>query len=706
MSFLKNLFSKKNIFALVVIVILLFQIVKLSSIGSKMDYLEERDSSLITEIGQMKDAYTSLGDDLNEVRKFLLLPTKDYLSLSDVPDTGEATNGDKNTNSVELALFKYIDYLAEQDKKVKDYQESKAYLDHLKNSELFKQFLSDNGLKIGTYDSDENSTTLRIDLASTGLNLVFFTVDLEESDLVIRNIIDSLTFTPDSKEDFENQVRDYISRHKDKILTKITELATIYQQIETTIASQEIQDVLNRKGMSFGEKYEKDLTVYYPINNSSSELIGEIVLDLSTQDIHLVDKDFDSEGVELQVSDISKSLTPFLEDLDASTIIETKVREAKDSLESSFKDSGFKLMLKENGLSVDTQASEDEDRYWYKIYDSEGNHISSIVIEKATAVINIVDLEGTNSENLLFFDPVSAQKKTLEIPGDVPEYDDSLSHEEGTYNILIAGKHGNLVDTMIFAHVDEKLREVRMISIPRDLHYNGRKINALPYFYGMPELKKVLSELSGYELDKYVLIDMYAFIDVIDLIGGIDVHLDQPVIDPTYRTVDNGIVGTLHYEPGDYHLGGKEALRLARSRHTSSDFARAERQQLILQSIQEKAKSFGFGDADTFYEIAKSVLNQTETDVTLDEAVALYFRYQNFEIVSNNVMSSGNVLYVPPYTPIEQCRASIAEAEANGAPIPSCMDDNHAYTLLPRDNNWNLIKWYFKENFESDLSRV
>ena len=104
------------------------------------------------------------------------------------------------------------------------------------------------------------------------------------------------------------------------------------------------------------------------------------------------------------------------------------------------------------------------------------------------------------------------------------------------------------------------------------------------------ELKKVLSDMTGYKLDKYILIDMYAFIDVIDLIGGIDVHLDKAVIDPTYRTVDDGVVGTLHYEPGDYHLGGVEALRLARSRHTSSDFARAERQQLIIESIQNKAQ--------------------------------------------------------------------------------------------------------------------
>jgi len=147
-------------------------------------------------------------------------------------------------------------------------------------------------------------------------------------------------------------------------------------------------------------------------------------------------------------------------------------------------------------------------------------------------------------------------------------------------------------------------------------------------------------------------------------------------------------------------LGGKEALRLARTRHTSSDFARAERQQMILESLQSKARNFGFGDADTIYEIAKVVLSKTETDIGVDEAIAFYFRYQNYEIESNAVMSSGNVLYVPPYITKENCAEMIAVAQAAGEARPGCENENQAYTLLPKNDNWNLVKWFFKENFE------
>lgn len=217
--------------------------------------------------------------------------------------------------------------------------------------------------------------------------------------------------------------------------------------------------------------------------------------------------------------------------------------------------------------------------------------------------------------------------------------------------------------------------------------------------YGLPEFKKIIGEISGYKVDKYIVIEMFAFIEVIDLVGGIDIHLDKALVDPTYRTVDNGVEGTLHYEPGDYHLGGKESLRIARSRHTSSDFDRASRQQLILKAIQEKARNLGVGDIGTVYEIIKTVLARTETDISFEEAVAYFFRYQNYEIVSNAVISSGNILYVPPYIKMESCQAMIDRAIANSEPTPACVAQNHAYTLLPKDDNWDVIKWFFRQQF-------
>ncbi len=274
-------------------------------------------------------------------------------------------------------------------------------------------------------------------------------------------------------------------------------------------------------------------------------------------------------------------------------------------------------------------------------------------------------------------------------------------------NVLVAGKNGSLTDTMIFANINPQTRMITMVSIPRDLYYNGRKINSVYALYGMEELKRALSFVTGFQIDKYILIDMYAFIDVIDLIGGIDVTLDQPVIDPTYKTFDGGKWGTLYYRAGDHHLSGKQALRLARTRHTSSDFARAERQQMILQALQNKARSFGFGDASSLTRIAEQVLAKVETDVSLADGISYYFRYQNFEVSRGHVLSSGNVLQSKFTGDLKRqemkCegKAKKPAAEGESQEKDPCDDiDRGQYILEPRGGNWDSIRWYFHQIIE------
>ncbi len=273
---------------------------------------------------------------------------------------------------------------------------------------------------------------------------------------------------------------------------------------------------------------------------------------------------------------------------------------------------------------------------------------------------------------------------------------------DGQLNILVAGKHGNLVDTMIFANIDPEKKKITLVSLPRDLYYNGRKINSIYFFYGMDELKRTLSFISGYEIDKYILIDMYAFIDVIDLIGGVDVHLDQPVIDPTYKTFDGGEWGTLYYRAGDHHLSGKQALRLARTRHTSSDFARSERQHMILAAVKDKASKLGLGDAGMLKDMAQKVLEKTTTDISLAEVISYYFRYRSYEVNGGHVISSGNVLS-SKYTGDDAFRAAgcPASEDAEQELKDKCANiEKGEYILIPRNNNWNTVRWYFREIME------
>lgn len=687
---IKNAFAWKNVFRVGVFALFILIFVQMQSIVGTFSFLQGRDTSLITEIGQIKESYLKLGNDLNEVREFLRMPTEKYKGFEEPAD--EATE-----NSIKLSLFKYVDSMITNKNLEENLTQNRTYLEKLVLSKKFLDFLAGQALKIGTIEETDDGYFLKIS-GSSDEELFVYYLGKNNGILYLKTAKEKGKITIESYEEFETNMIAYVTENKDGLLVAAQNLKTKISEIAATINSPETVTATEKLKITISAEFsEQDLKIIHSIFNRDGEIIGEIQLNTDNLEIYLTDKNDNS--LSLQVTNISTALIPFLQKLNTKTYLEKKAEASLKELKETVTDSTFQKLLSQNNLSLNTEPREDADRLYYDIFVGDV-HVSSIVAEKATGIIYIADPDGTNFENLLFYSPES-KKKTIAIPDVIPEYGDTVLNGENTFNILVAGKNGSLLDSMIFAHINEDKQTVRMVSIPRDLFYNGRKINSYAFYYGLPELKKVISDVTGYKLDKYIVIDMYAFIEVVDLVGGIDVHLDTPVIDPTYRVVENGVEGTLHYDPGDYHFGGVEALRIARSRYTTSDFSRAARQQIILKALQTKSKDLGFGDVDTIYEIAKSVLAKTETDISLDEAVAYYFRYRNYKIESTDVMSSGNILYVPPYITEKACEELVAAATAAGEEKPGCEEENHAYTLLPRNDNWNIIKWFFREKFEA-----
>ena len=252
------------------------------------------------------------------------------------------------------------------------------------------------------------------------------------------------------------------------------------------------------------------------------------------------------------------------------------------------------------------------------------------------------------------------------------------------------------MDTMIFANVSEARREVTMLSVPRDLYVNERKINSVYAEYGVLEQVKWVEEVLGRKIHKYALIDMYLFSDVIDAMGGVDVVLDTALVDPTYKTCDDGVCSTLYYEAGEHHLDGTEALRVVRSRYTTSDYSRAARQQLVLEGVQEKARSLGIGDANTLLSIAAMVIDGTETNISLDEALRYYFTYQNFGINRGSVLSTANVLETVR-VPVDYATSLYTDICLDDENPSTCEESYAIYTLSPIDGDWDLIRWYLDE---------
>lgn len=106
---------------------------------------------------------------------------------------------------------------------------------------------------------------------------------------------------------------------------------------------------------------------------------------------------------------------------------------------------------------------------------------------------------------------------------------------------------------------------------------------------GMAALRDVLSGLMGVRIDYYMLVDMAAFVDLVDAVGGIDVYVRQPLKSEVSPPREGDPWATVDVDVGWNHLSGSEALAYSRARKGSSDYARMERQRCMLRGIAAKA---------------------------------------------------------------------------------------------------------------------
>ncbi len=243
--------------------------------------------------------------------------------------------------------------------------------------------------------------------------------------------------------------------------------------------------------------------------------------------------------------------------------------------------------------------------------------------------------------------PVMSAQVPIE-PGDAP----LLVQAPGTLNILLLGVDSSAderysrTDTIIVASVNPDMPSVSMLSFARDTivripnHADDRINTAFELGYlrnypggGPAFLAAVLRKNYGVRIDHYVRIDFEGFVKAVDLLGGVNVLAECELHD-TFpdKTATNGRVD-IDVSPGRVSLTGKQALMYARSRHSTSDFDRARRQQKVIRSLLSKAK--GSNILQNALGLYSEVRPYIDTDVGLESApqfISIIERLDNLAI--------------------------------------------------------------------------
>lgn len=226
--------------------------------------------------------------------------------------------------------------------------------------------------------------------------------------------------------------------------------------------------------------------------------------------------------------------------------------------------------------------------------------------------------------------------------------DDMIKDEFGNINVMIiwfwwenhAG--GYLADSIMVASFNPKLWAVTMLSVPRDLYvYNKEnnnigRINALfSHSVGRKHqfdtwakvLWQKLEEIMGLDIPYYMMVDFWGFEKVIDTLWGITIDVPKTIHDVTYPNGKWWYM-TVHFDTGINMMDGATALQYARSRHSSSDFSRSLRQQLIIQAIIDKLKQNGLGNISKIQKLYENYTKMVTTNISLKEIISIA-RYAN-----------------------------------------------------------------------------
>lgn len=222
---------------------------------------------------------------------------------------------------------------------------------------------------------------------------------------------------------------------------------------------------------------------------------------------------------------------------------------------------------------------------------------------------------------------------------------------EGYTNIALFGVdsrdgnlgEGNRTDTIIVASLNNETKEIRMVSVYRDTVLNlsdgtYQKCNAA-YSYGGPTMAiNMLNTNLDLDIEDYVTVDFGAISDVIDLLGGVEITLEEEEIEPfnKYVTETARVAGKEAHqisEPGTYLLDGPQATTYARIRSTAGgDFTRTERQRLVIEKAVEKIQK---ADLLTINRIINEVFPQISTSFTLQEILYYAQAYPQYKLLEN-----------------------------------------------------------------------
>lgn len=203
----------------------------------------------------------------------------------------------------------------------------------------------------------------------------------------------------------------------------------------------------------------------------------------------------------------------------------------------------------------------------------------------------------------------------------------------GYRNIAIFGidsredsyEKGNRSDCIIIASLNNKTKEVKLVSVYRDTYVQieGHGLDKITHAYSYGSAPLAISTLNtnlDLNIKEFITVNFDAVKEIIDSIDGISMLITEEEV--------SHIPGIT--QAGTYHLTGEQALAYARIRHAAGgDYKRTERMRDVLIAVVDKVKTF---DISRLNQLVDTILPRVYTNITASDVFSMLPSIPNFKM--------------------------------------------------------------------------
>lgn len=193
-------------------------------------------------------------------------------------------------------------------------------------------------------------------------------------------------------------------------------------------------------------------------------------------------------------------------------------------------------------------------------------------------------------------------------------------------------------DAVLLASFDPATNQVAVLSIPRDTrvvlpgHRDPDKINAAYAYGGVVMAKQTVANLLRVPIHYYVLANWQGFIDIVNLIGGVDIYVDN---DMYYEDPYANLV--IDIKHGYQHMDGETAGKYVRFRKDElGDIGRVQRQQKFMRAAAEQM--FSIQNVAQISNLLATLDKHVETDLN---TLTMLKAANSFKIFGDDKIKSG-----------------------------------------------------------------